>query len=69
MTRLIKWIKSSFSGGNDGGDCVRVTKIGGAIWVRDETNAYTVFTRPEWEVFILGAKAGEFDYDKLKEQG
>ncbi|REE62109.1 uncharacterized protein DUF397 [Streptomyces sp. 3212.3] len=62
-TEGLTFVKSSFSGGNgacvgvaelpDGGRALRHTKKPG-----DGTQFYT---REEWDAFIAGAKAGEFD--------
>jgi hypothetical protein len=56
------WFKSSFSAA---GNCVEVAHLpGGGVAVRDtKDRAKTphVYTRPEWEAFLAGAKNGEFD--------
>ncbi len=48
------------------GDCVEVGQLpGGSVTVRDtkdpERRAALTFTRDEWDAFVLGVKAGEFD--------
>lgn len=52
----------------DGG-CVEVSKdVRGdyvAVQQTDTDSDVLVFARKEWEDFIKGAKAGEFDWDKL----
>jgi hypothetical protein len=53
-----------------GGDCVQVERIGDIIAVR-ETHAgrlgnQVLYSLAEWEAFIAGAKAGEFDPEVLK---
>ncbi len=56
------WFKSSASAS---GNCVEVAHLpGGAVAVRDSKNrdkAPHVYTRAEWEAFLIGAKNGEFD--------
>jgi len=57
-----EFVKSSFSDGN--GACVEVAMRSDAIGVRDskdDTSPVLAFTRPEWEAFVRGVKAGEFD--------
>jgi hypothetical protein len=58
------WYKSSVSSYN--GNCVEVSHLrDGRVAVRDtkeRTSGPTlIFTRPEWEAFLEGAKDGEFD--------
>lgn len=62
------WIKSSFSA--DETCCVEVQTMNSAIRIRDskqrrqapeEIAQILTFTRAEWEAFIQGVKAGEFD--------
>jgi hypothetical protein len=59
----LRWIKASFSFSN--GNCVEVALLpdGGAM-VRDSKNRPAVlsFTPAEWDAFLQGAKAGEFDH-------
>jgi hypothetical protein len=56
------WFKSSASAV---GNCVEVAHLpGGGVAVRDSKNrgkAAHVYTRSEWEAFLVGAKNGEFD--------
>jgi hypothetical protein len=58
------WRKSTRSG-PDGGNCVEVAELsGGRRGVRDSKNPTgpaLVFTHGEWNAFIGGVKAGEFD--------
>ncbi|GAB3481307.1 DUF397 domain-containing protein [Amycolatopsis cihanbeyliensis] len=58
------WRTSSFSGGN-GGQCVEVAEAPeGGRYVRDtkdRTRPAHYFTPAEWDAFIRGVKAGEFD--------
>ncbi|MFI7707049.1 DUF397 domain-containing protein [Nonomuraea sp. NPDC049480] len=58
------WRKSTRSG-PDGGNCVEVAELsGGRRGVRDSKNPTgpaLVFTPGEWNAFIGGVKAGEFD--------
>ena len=52
--------KSSYSGG---GNCVEVA-LRGKVLVRHSARrdeATLVFTREEWDAFVKGVKAGEFD--------
>lgn len=55
------FIKSTFCGGGDG--CVEVAMRADSVTVRgsDEHGAVLRFTPREWEQFIAGVKAGEFD--------
>jgi hypothetical protein len=58
----LRWFKSSFSGG---GGCVEVAHLpeGGVALrdTKDRTKAAHVYTRDEWQAFLIGAKNGEFD--------
>jgi hypothetical protein len=59
----IEWRKASYSA-NGGGACVEVGAIGRTVAVRDSKDpdgAKLVLTLPEWEAFIRGAVAGDFD--------
>jgi hypothetical protein len=60
------WHKSSRSGGN-GGDCVEVAgNLPGIVALRDTKDpagVTLVFSRDEWEAFLAGVRAGEFDLD------
>jgi hypothetical protein len=54
---------STFSGG---GDCIEVGQLGdGSIAIRHSKHepgaATLLFTGREWEAFVAGVKAGEFD--------
>ncbi|BBH64849.1 hypothetical protein ACTI_15340 [Actinoplanes sp. OR16] len=57
------WFKSSKSGA--AGHCVEVAFLENATAVRDTkadgAGPVLAFTPPEWEAFISGVKAGEFD--------
>jgi len=56
------WRKSTRSGGQ--GNCVEVADTPDAVGVRDskdQSGPHLVFTRSEWQAFIDGVKAGEFD--------
>jgi hypothetical protein len=59
------WIKSSRSSGSGSGDCVEVARnLPGIVAVRDSVNpdaGALVFSPAEWQTFVDGAKAGEFD--------
>jgi hypothetical protein len=55
------WRKSSHSGNNG---CVEVAFVEGHVAVRDskqDGGPVLVFTAHEWEAFLRGAGAGEFD--------
>lgn len=58
-----KWFKSSRS--QAGKECVEVAHLDtGLVGTRDSKNPNgpaLVFTPGEWDAFIAGAKAGEFD--------
>lgn len=56
------WHKSARSGGQ--GNCVEVAGTPMVIGVRDSKDPagpVLVFTRSEWQAFVDGVKAGEFD--------
>lgn len=56
------WVKSSYC--DDSKECVEVWFGAGAAHVRnggDRQGPVLVFTRGEWEVFLLGAFNGEFE--------
>jgi hypothetical protein len=59
----LRWRKSSFSGGAQ--QCVEVAVASdGSRYVRDtkdRTKAAHHYTAGEWDAFIKGVKAGEFD--------
>jgi Domain of unknown function (DUF397) len=55
------WRKSTFSGTNG---CVEVAFVQGRVAVRDSkdrTGPVLVFDSHEWEAFLSGVRAGEFD--------
>lgn len=57
-----RWHKSSRSTGN--GNCVEIAELSGRVVVRDTKDRQgpaLVFTPAEWQAFVAGAKAGEFD--------
>ena len=58
----LHWFKSRASAA---GNCVEVAHLpGGGVAVRDSKDrakAPHVYTRSEWEAFLVGAKNGEFD--------
>ncbi|MEV7968484.1 DUF397 domain-containing protein [Sphaerisporangium sp. NPDC088356] len=74
--RTVQWRKSSFSG-NNGGNCVEVAELSGrtdelghdfghadVIAVRDSKDPdgpKLFFTPAEWDVFLDGVKASEFE--------
>ena len=56
------WVKSSFSGGGSGGDCVEVARLQGGRAVRDSKNPSgpkLFFTDGEWATFVQGVQAEE----------
>jgi hypothetical protein len=62
-----RWFKSSFSGdGNNGAGCVEVAFLaGGAVAVRDSKDralAPHAYPAAEWDAFLAGVRAGEFDH-------
>lgn len=64
IPNTLTWRKSSFSG-NQGGNCVEVADLpDGGIAVRHSKNPagpIIEYTASEWDAFLQGAKAGEFD--------
>lgn len=57
------WFKSTRSGAY-GDNCVETMAYQGDILVRDSkdpTGPVLRFTRDEWDAFVAGVKAGEFD--------
>jgi hypothetical protein len=65
MIKLNLWIKPSFSNGSGGNNCAEVlANEQGDVFVRNSKDVFrdTVhFNRDEWEAFLAGVKAGEFD--------
>jgi hypothetical protein len=62
----LAWRKSSFSGENgNGGNCVEVAFLpDGGVAVRDTKDRALGahrFTPGEWDAFVAGVRAGEFD--------
>jgi hypothetical protein len=56
-----RWQKSSYSGTNG---CVEVALVEDRVAVRDAkdpSGPVLLFTAGEWEAFLAGARAGEFD--------
>lgn len=59
----LEWKRSSKCD-NSSGNCVEVAFLpGGVVALRDSKNPTPVQTydRDEWDTFLAGAKAGEFD--------
>ncbi|ATL67513.1 DUF397 domain-containing protein [Nocardia terpenica] len=58
-----KWRKSTFS--NPSGNCVEVADLANGLVAmrnsRDPEGGVLVYTRPEIDAFLRGAKSGEFD--------
>lgn len=61
----LEWRKSSFSGENGNANCIEVALLpDGGVAIRDSKDdalAPHVYTAAEWEAFVLGVHAGEFD--------
>lgn len=63
----VRWLKSSFSGGDrdNSSGCVEVALVpDGGVAVRDSKDrslAPHVYTAQEWDAFVVGVHAGEFD--------
>jgi hypothetical protein len=61
------WRKSQYS--NPSGNCVEAAQLpAGAVAVRNSRypdGPALIFTRAEWEAFLLGARAGDFDGSDL----
>jgi hypothetical protein len=59
------WIKSSFSNGNGGNNCIEVRRspMSTNVLVRDSRHPDTwmAFSREDFAAFLAGAKTGEFD--------
>nr|WP_219418825.1 DUF397 domain-containing protein [Pseudonocardia nigra] len=61
-----QWRKSSFSGNNgNSSGCLEVAMLpDGGVAIRDSKDpslAPHVYTAREWEAFVAGVRAGEFD--------
>lgn len=58
-----RWKKSARSGSS--GNCVEARMEDGTVQIRDTkdngSGPILSFTRGEWDAFLAGAKAGEFD--------
>jgi hypothetical protein len=65
VIRLNIWTKPSFSNGSGGNNCADVLANElGDVFIRNSNDPHrdTVhFNRAEWEAFLAGVKAGEFD--------
>jgi len=61
--RKAAWRKSRYS--NPSGNCVEAAQLpAGAVAVRNSRypdGPALIFTRAEWEAFLLGARDGDFD--------
>jgi hypothetical protein len=58
----LAWKKSTASGS---GGCVEVARAGEMLLVRDSKNPsgpILTFSQIEWESFMVGARAGEFEF-------
>lgn len=60
------WRKSY---GSESGDCVEVTLHNGLVGVRDTKDQgngpILAFTATEWQAFLLGVDAGQFNLDAM----
>ena len=59
-----RWKKSSWSAAN--GHCVEVAQLGVQVGVRNSRDnapgrPVLIFTSEEWETFLLGVRANDFD--------
>jgi hypothetical protein len=63
----VAWRKSKYS--NPSGNCVSVAGLpAGSVAVRNSRfpdGPALVFTRAEWDAFLLGARDGDFDPDSF----
>jgi hypothetical protein len=62
-SRRTGWAKSSFSNSSRP-NCVEVKLLPGGVLVRDSKSPagpWLLFTHAEWDAFIRGVHAGEFD--------
>lgn len=61
---MIGWKRSSFC---ESSSCVEVSvgRDTDRIWVRESGSRSVTFSRREWEAFLKGVKAGEFDVETL----
>jgi hypothetical protein len=60
----LKWLKSSYSGGNGGQACVEVAGLDAGRAVRDSKDPagpMHVFDSASWSAFVAGVKRGEFE--------
>lgn len=58
------WIKSPYSNGTGGSNCVEVKSDSDYVYVRNSrepNGALLVFTHAEWNAFCAGMTAGTFD--------
>jgi hypothetical protein len=59
----VEWRKSTFS--NPSGNCVEAAELpAGEVAVRNSRfpdGPALIFTHAEWDAFLLGARAGDFD--------
>jgi hypothetical protein len=58
----LRWRKATAC---TGGNCVEIANDGDRFLVRDSKNPQTepfVFTRTEWQAFVAGVRAGDFDF-------
>lgn len=58
----VDWKKSSWS--NASGNCIEVARGKNLVWIqnsKDPDGRSLAFTAKEWDAFVSGVKAGEFD--------
>jgi hypothetical protein len=63
----MEWVKSSFSNGSGGNNCVEVAheRVSDTYHVRNSRHPEVrplVFTSEEWTAFVAGVMAGEFRF-------
>ncbi|MFB7126598.1 DUF397 domain-containing protein [Kitasatospora sp. NPDC056273] len=61
----LRWQKSSFSGSNEGGNCVQLAVGADELrYLRESDDPSTIITTSttKLRLFLLSAKAGEFDH-------
>ncbi|GAB6898371.1 DUF397 domain-containing protein [Kineosporia succinea] len=62
-----EWHKASAS--DDTGQCVEVRRLGNTVLLRDtkdRSGAVLSFSPAEWQAFITGVKAAEFDTEAMQ---
>lgn len=57
----MEWRKSSFCA-RDQPMCVEVSDAGDKIWLKDSEGDLVSYSYDEFDAFLKGVKAGEFDF-------